>query len=105
MTDVSRNGYTHEDFRFTESKDGKILNAFCLGTLAAGFPDHVPKAARVGALSKPWMLSLRQGFISLQIDETSGDGVRFTRKAKLDLPAVVWEHHPRSTYPDPEDGS
>jgi hypothetical protein len=27
-------------------------------------------------------------------------GVRFYRKAKLDVPAIVWEHHPRCTYED-----
>jgi hypothetical protein len=26
---------------------------------------------------------------------TGPESVRFTRKAKLDLPAVLWEHHPR----------
>jgi hypothetical protein len=29
---------------------------------------------------------------------TGPPAVRFTRKAKLDLPAIIWEHHPRSTY-------
>jgi hypothetical protein len=30
------------------------------------------------------------------------DGVKFTRKSRLDIPAIVWEHHPRCTYPAPE---
>jgi hypothetical protein len=29
-------------------------------------------------------------------------GTRFYRKAKLDTPAVVWEHHPRCTYEEPD---
>ena len=35
MRDVPEKGYTSEDFRFTKSKDGKTLYAFCLGTPAA----------------------------------------------------------------------
>jgi alpha-L-fucosidase len=34
LRDVPEKGYTPEDFRFTKSKDGKILYAFCLGTPA-----------------------------------------------------------------------
>jgi alpha-L-fucosidase len=32
LRDVPNRGYTAQDFRFTKSKDGKILYAFCLGT-------------------------------------------------------------------------
>ena len=35
LRDVPEKGYTSEDFRFTKSKDGKTLYAFCLGTPAA----------------------------------------------------------------------
>jgi alpha-L-fucosidase len=35
VRDVPEKGYTAEDFRFTKSKDGKTLYAFCLGTAAA----------------------------------------------------------------------
>ena len=34
LRDVPEKGYTPEDFRFTKSKDGKTLYAFCLGTPA-----------------------------------------------------------------------
>jgi alpha-L-fucosidase len=34
LRDVPNKGYTAEDFRFTKSKDGKTLYAFCLGTPA-----------------------------------------------------------------------
>jgi alpha-L-fucosidase len=35
LRDVPEKGYTSGDFRFTKSKDGKTLYAFCLGTPAA----------------------------------------------------------------------
>ena len=35
LRDVPEKGYTPEDFRFTKSKDGKTLYAFCLGTPTA----------------------------------------------------------------------
>ena len=35
LRDVPKNGYTGQDFRFTKSKDGKTLYAFCLGTPAS----------------------------------------------------------------------
>jgi alpha-L-fucosidase len=34
LRDVPEKGYSPEDFRFTKSKDGKILYAFCLGSPA-----------------------------------------------------------------------
>src|SRR5205085_6852301 len=34
LRDVPDRAYTSEDFRFTKSKDGKTLYAFCLGTPA-----------------------------------------------------------------------
>ena len=34
VRDVPEKGYTAQDFRFTKSKDGKTLYAFCLGTPA-----------------------------------------------------------------------
>ncbi len=36
LKDVPDKGYTAEDFRFTTSKDGKTLYAFCLGTPGQG---------------------------------------------------------------------
>jgi alpha-L-fucosidase len=47
LRDVPDKGYTAEDFRFTTSKDGKTLYAFCLGK-----PSGAVRIASLGANAK-----------------------------------------------------